>query len=58
MKDDYQRIQQAALAEKKNRVVEKWINEKAAKTYIRIAHDYKDCPFSHRWNTDKEQAAE
>lgn len=58
MKDDYQRIQQAALAEKKNRVVEKWINEKAAKTYIRIADDYKDCPFSHRWNTDKEQAAE
>ncbi|MGB0368360.1 MAG: foldase protein PrsA [Flavobacteriales bacterium] len=52
MKDDYQRIQQAALAEKKNKVIEKWINDKAGKTYIRIDEAYKDCPFAHRW--DKE----
>lgn len=50
MKDDYQRIQQAALAEKKNKAVEKWINEKAAQTYIKIDEAYMDCPFSHRWN--------
>lgn len=49
MKDDYQRIQQAALAEKKNRIIQKWINDKAAKTYIKIDDDFKDCPFSHRW---------
>jgi peptidyl-prolyl cis-trans isomerase SurA len=50
MKDDYQRIQQAALAEKKNRVIEKWINDKAASTYIRIDESFKDCPFAHRWD--------
>jgi peptidyl-prolyl cis-trans isomerase SurA len=50
MKDDYQRIQQAALAEKKNTVIENWINDKAGKTYIRIDEAYKDCPFAHRWD--------
>ncbi len=50
MKDDYQRIQQAALAEKKNKAIEKWINDKASKTYIRIDEAYKDCPFAHRWD--------
>lgn len=49
MKDDYQRIQTAALAEKKNKTIEKWINDKAADTYIRIAEGYQDCPFAHRW---------
>lgn len=51
MKDDYQRIQQAALAQKKNTLIEKWINEKAAKTYIRIDNDYQDCPFTHQWES-------
>ena len=50
MQDDYQRIQLAALAEKKNKAIEKWINDKAAKTYIRIDEAYKDCPFAHRWD--------
>ncbi|MCB9192495.1 MAG: peptidylprolyl isomerase [Flavobacteriales bacterium] len=50
MKDDYQKIQQAALAEKKTRVIEKWINDKAASTYIRIDDSFKDCPFAHRWD--------
>lgn len=56
MKDDYQRIQMAALAEKKNKIAQKWINEKASKTYIRIDDAYKDCPFSHQW--DKSLAEE
>jgi len=50
LKDDYQKIQTAALGEKKNRVIEKWINDKASKTYIRIDDAYKDCPFAHRWD--------
>jgi len=49
MKDDYQRIQQAALAEKNTRTIQKWINDKSNKTYIRIDDEFKDCPFSHRW---------
>ena len=50
MKDDYQRIQQAALGEKKNKAIETWINDKASKTYVRIDEAYKDCPFAHRWS--------
>ena len=50
MKDDYQRIQQAALAEKKNKAIEIWINDKASKTYVRIDEAYMDCPFAHRWS--------
>jgi peptidyl-prolyl cis-trans isomerase SurA len=53
MKDDYQKIQQAALGEKKNKMIQKWINDKAASTYIRIDDDFKDCPFAHRWNKEK-----
>lgn len=50
LKDDYQKIQQAALAEKKNKAIEKWINTKAAETYVRIDGAYQDCPFAHRWD--------
>lgn len=53
MKDDYQRIQQAALGEKKNKAIEKWINSKAAETYVKIDDAYKDCPFAHRWEKEK-----
>jgi peptidyl-prolyl cis-trans isomerase SurA len=58
MKDDYQRIQQAALAEKKNKVVEDWINSKAAETYIRIDEAFMDCPFTHRWVKEKDLSAD
>lgn len=53
MKDDYQRIQQAALAQKKNQIIEKWINDKASQTYVRIDEAYQDCPFTHRWDKEK-----
>lgn len=53
MKDDYQKIQQAALGQKKNMMIQKWINDKAASTYIRINDDFKDCPFAHRWSQEK-----
>ncbi len=53
MKDDYQKIQQAALGEKKNKMIQKWINDKAASTFIKIDDDFKDCPFAHRWGQEK-----
>jgi len=49
LKDDYQRVQQAALAKKQAEEIQKWINAKAEKTYIRIDDAYRDCPFAHRW---------
>jgi len=51
LKDDYQRVQQAALAKKQTEVIQKWINDKAKKTYIRLDEAYKDCPFTHQWAT-------
>ena len=50
MKEDYSKIQQWALEDKKQRVIDEWINEKAAKTYVRIVDRYKKCDFVHDWH--------
>lgn len=49
MKDDYDKIQEAALKEKQNEEVKKWIKEKAAITYIHIAPEYLGCDYSYDW---------
>ncbi len=49
LKDDYDRIQAAALEDKKRKVIGDWINNKLKNTYIRISEDYKDCDFQYNW---------
>lgn len=49
LKDDYDKIQNAALENAKAKAVKKWINEKIAKTYIKIFDDYKNCTFENNW---------
>lgn len=49
LKDDYDRIQNAALNEKKNQTIDKWITEKTKTTYIKIMNEYKNCSFRHKW---------
>jgi len=49
LKDDYDYIQTAALSEKKLKIIEEWIQKKAAKTYIRIDENYKKCKFTYQW---------
>ncbi len=49
LKQDYSKIQQWALQHKQMETISKWINQKAAKTYIRIIDDYKKCKFEHKW---------
>jgi peptidyl-prolyl cis-trans isomerase SurA len=49
LKDDYQRLQDEALAEKKNKTIKDWIKKKTAITYIRISEEYKNCPFYSKW---------
>lgn len=49
LKDDYQRIQKVAEMDKQNRQVGEWVGEKAAKTFIRIDDEFKDCDFNNRW---------
>lgn len=50
LEQDYSKIQEWALQDKQRKVVDKWINDKARKTYIRIIDHYKDCTFANEWN--------
>ena len=49
LKDDYDKIQTAALNSKKNDVIDDWIKSKTQATYIRVMDDYKNCHFTHHW---------
>ncbi|MEO5682543.1 MAG: peptidylprolyl isomerase [Chitinophagaceae bacterium] len=49
MKDDYNRIAQRAVEEKKGDAIEKWFNSKIATYYIMIDDDYKGCTQLQKW---------
>ncbi len=49
LKQDYHKIQQATLEQKKNTYVIKWVTEKASSTYIQISPLYSDCPNLEKW---------
>jgi len=49
MATDYQRIKQVALAQKKNRILEEWVDEKIKDTYVRVNNDYLQCEFRREW---------
>ncbi|MFT4523968.1 MAG: peptidyl-prolyl cis-trans isomerase SurA [Bacteroidia bacterium] len=49
LKEDYQKIQNAALAEKQNTMIGDWISEKAGRTYIMMDPLYESCPFNNNW---------
>jgi peptidyl-prolyl cis-trans isomerase SurA len=44
LKQDYNKIQQAALEQKKSTYTEKWVLEKLRSTYLSVGDLYKDCP--------------
>lgn len=44
LKQDYNRIQAAALEQKKGDYIEHWVLDKLQKTYLSIGNLYKDCP--------------
>ncbi len=45
LKDDYQRLQEAALSFKQNEITRKWIGKKLQTTYLRIIPEYTTCNF-------------
>jgi len=47
--EDYDVIKNAALEEKKSKIIEKWVKGKVERTSIKIADRYKDCDFVTRW---------
>jgi peptidyl-prolyl cis-trans isomerase SurA len=49
LKDDYQKIQSVALAEKQSNVLKDWSAKKRNVTFIQIGEQYKNCPEIKDW---------
>ncbi len=49
MKDDYNKIQEWALDNKKQKTIGKWIESKSKTAYIRMGERYKSCDFKYNW---------
>jgi peptidyl-prolyl cis-trans isomerase SurA len=49
MKDDYNKIQDWALENKKAKVTAKWIETKSKTAYIRLGDKFKTCDFKYKW---------
>lgn len=49
LKDDYDKIQNAALEQAKNNAIKKWVNQKISKTYIKIFDEFQNCKFENNW---------
>ena len=50
LKEDYSLIQNWALGQKRQQAIGKWVSNKAAKAYIRLDDEYKNCDFYYDWN--------
>ena len=57
MRDDYNKIAQRALEEKKGEALEKWFGQKISSYYIMVDNDYKDCEEMKRWSTSTNATA-
>lgn len=50
MREDYDRIAQRALEEKKGEALEAWFQKSIPTFYIKISPEYKKCPEMEKWN--------
>ncbi len=50
LKDDFPKIQEAALAQKQQKVIKDWVNKKLLNTYVSIPDDYRACNFENNWS--------
>jgi len=53
LRDDYDRVQNAALEKKKFKAIEEWIKVKIQSTFIFIVDDYDSCEFEHNWKINE-----
>ena len=51
--DDYLRIQEVALNNKKDKVIEEWITDKVGKTFVSILDHSLNCTFQRNWMVKK-----
>jgi peptidyl-prolyl cis-trans isomerase SurA len=49
LKDDYDKVAQRALEEKKNDALEAWFQKHIATFYVNISDEYKSCPEMEKW---------
>lgn len=56
LKDDYDKVAQRALEEKKNDALEQWFNKKIPTFYVNISKDYSSCPELHSWTENRTTA--
>jgi len=47
LKQDYKRVQEMALADKKQKILKKWTAKKLKSTFVRIDKSYRNCKFRH-----------
>ncbi len=52
LKDDYDKVAQRALEEKKNDALEKWFGKKIPSFYVNISDEYKDCKEIQKWDSN------
>ncbi len=52
LKDDYDKVSQRALEEKKNDVLEKWFGKKIPSFYVNISEEYKTCAEMQKWTAN------
>lgn len=57
LKDDYNRIAQRALEEKKNDALENWFMKRVSSYYIRVDDEFKQCPEMEKWVSATVQTA-
>ncbi len=55
LKDDYNRIQEAALQQKKGLKMEEWLSEKLPTYYLKIAPEYQSCGSLQMWKRNWEK---
>ncbi len=49
LKDDYRLIQQAAEGKQRAEAIDKWVTERLAGTFVRLAPEFSSCTFTHDW---------
>ncbi|CAN5487871.1 peptidylprolyl isomerase [soil metagenome] len=57
IRDDYNRVAQRALDEKKNEALETWFNKKISTYYIMIDKEYRDCEAMKKWSSSTNATA-
>ena len=57
IRDDYNKIAQRALEEKKSDALENWFNTKISSYYIMIDNDYKNCNEMKKWSNSANATA-